>query len=266
MDDDDDVMLQEWLPDDSDDEKSAEPTKIANTFKVPERTIDELKQTYSDTLKLMSGVCYHTSNTENFKVDGEPILQRMRDGERFIKSSVDISRVPATIPKAEFDEKYCGNGGKPCVIEKLPEHMGWRATERWASEENLMKYYGHVPLKITEIASPFGMGHPYEVRLPLCMFKEYCDTNSADNPFYAFEYDFNDARSCILQDWKTPSYWQEDVYNLTARTRHFYPNWKHLIVGGPRTGTNLHFDPKGTCAWNTCTLGRKKWVFFSSRL
>jgi len=106
------------------------------------------------------------------------------------------------------------------------------------------------------------MGKPFEIRLPLSAYKEYADTNPADSPFYGFEYDFSEAREALLADYKIPDFFLDDFYNTTERIRTFYPNNKHLIVGGPRTGTNLHFDPKGTCAWNTCLLGRKKWGLF----
>lgn len=92
----------------------------------------------------------------------------------------------------------------------------------------------------------------------------YAHTNTADAPFYCFEYDFarGSGRGSILDHYAVPDYFRADVFNADARTRAFYPNFRHLIVGGPRTGTNLHFDPKGTTAWNTLLCGRKKWAFF----
>jgi len=66
----------------------------------------------------------------------------------------------------------------------------------------------------------------------------------------------------LLLDYSTPDFFKEDFYNLNERTREFYPNYRHFIIGGPRTGTNLHVDPKCTGAWNTLLYGHKKWALF----
>ena len=71
-------------------------------------------------------------------------------------------------------------------------------------------------------------------------------TNTADHPFYGFEYEFSsEGRSGLSEGYTIPKYFTEDVYNFDDRTRAFYPNYKHAIIGGLRSGTNLHFDPKG---------------------
>jgi hypothetical protein len=79
----------------------------------------------------------------------------------------------------------------------------------------------------------------------------YAQTNTADSPFYCFEYDFTrgSGRGVLLTHYAVPDYFRPDVYNTDLRIRNFYSNYRHLIAGGLRTGTNLHFDPKGTSAW-----------------
>ncbi|CAL1170201.1 unnamed protein product, partial [Cladocopium goreaui] len=46
--------------------------------------------------------------------------------------------------------------------------------------------------------------------------------------------------------------------------REFLPLSCHLfvLVGGHRTGSNMHKDPKWSSAWNTLLCGRKRWVMF----
>mmetsp|Transcript_62467 Transcript_62467/g.163975 ORF Transcript_62467/g.163975 Transcript_62467/m.163975 type:complete len:406 (-) Transcript_62467:31-1248(-) len=41
------------------------------------------------------------------------------------------------------------------------------------------------------------------------------------------------------------------------------PPLRWLILGPTRSGTSLHQDPPGTCAWNVVTHGRKRWVLLS---
>lgn len=106
------------------------------------------------------------------------------------------------------------------------------------------------------------MGRAYEVRLPVVLYKQYSDETDADNPFYGFEYDFTGPRAKLAEEFGVPSLFDSDLLETDDRTRGFYANNRHLIMGGKRTGTNLHFDPKATCAWNQLLFGRKKWVFF----
>ena len=38
------------------------------------------------------------------------------------------------------------------------------------------------------------------------------------------------------------------------------PPWRWLLIGGAGTGSALHVDPLGTCAWNACIRGIKLWI------
>uniref|UniRef100_A0A6B2LAT9 JmjC domain-containing protein n=1 Tax=Arcella intermedia TaxID=1963864 RepID=A0A6B2LAT9_9EUKA len=152
--------------------------------------------------------------------------------------------------------------GFPALIKGIQEADQWAAREKWRPLESLLEHYGQVPLKVGEVPPIHGMGRAYQIRLPLVLFKEYADTATGDSPFYGFEYDFNDERAALLSDYKIPEYFQSDFFDVDPIARNFYTNNRHLIVGGERTGTNLHFDPKGTSAWNSLLIGRKKWAIF----
>jgi hypothetical protein len=38
------------------------------------------------------------------------------------------------------------------------------------------------------------------------------------------------------EDYSTPSLFESDFYDSNPETREFYPNYRHLIIGGERTG------------------------------
>lgn len=87
------------------------------------------------------------------------------------------------------------------LITILPK-IGWLAHSKWSSKEELIKHYGHVPIKVFDVPPVTGMGRPYEIRLPLQVYFDYATTNKADSPFYGFEYDFGDLREHLLQDFQ----------------------------------------------------------------
>jgi len=162
----------------------------------------------------------------------------------------------------EFKRDFVANGGCPVIIRGVIEEGSWRAKEYWKSAEELVKNYGDIPVKVMEKRPEHGMGRSFLVRIPLALYYEYSKDNTADDPFYAFEHDFSEGRAVFISDYEAPRFFKEDLYNYNDRTREFYPNYRHLIIGGERTGTNLHVDPKCTGAWNTLLAGHKKWAIF----
>jgi histone arginine demethylase JMJD6 len=61
---------------------------------------------------------------------------------------------------------------------------------------------------------------------------------------------------------QVPSYFQNDLYEMTDYTRAFFPCHRYFIIGPDRTGSNLHIDPSCTSAWNTLVSGLKRWALF----
>lgn len=227
---------------------------------------EDLHVKYANSLNSMKTVSIHNHSdrkifekeswfdslaTENISPDSTPI------------DYINISE----ITRDNFEKKYVKNGGKPCIIRGVMEESNWRAKDRWDTPENFVKHYGNVPIKVTEIKPFHGMGRPNEIRIPISLYVEYALNNEADDPFYGFEHDIDDegcipSRVVLKEDYSTPSLFQNDFYDMNDETREFYPNYRHFIIGGKRTGTNLHTDPKFTSAWNTLTCGFKKWILF----
>jgi len=255
---------------DSSDE-SAEEIVVPKEQKID--TEDERREKYANALNAMKNVTIHLHSERNLYKETEWFDWLRTNPCNSSSSKIDHIDI-ATFPKEDFIKEYVINGGKPCIITGAMEEKNWRAKERWISGESFKEYYGHVPIKVTEIKAFHGMGRPNEIRLPVSLYMEDVKNNTADDPFYGFEHDmggmphqtgtyhqFNE-RSAFQEDYKTPSLFEDDFYNLNPETREFYPNYRHLIVGGCRTGTNLHVDPKATSAWNTLGCGLKKWALF----
>lgn len=158
------------------------------------------------------------------------------------------------IPDREFQERFVG-ASRPVLIQHAMD--GWRAWDRWSSADQLNKHYGHVKFRI-------GVSNPLKKRKPLSAFLQYATANTNDNSLYLFEYDFSGPRAPLLDDYVPPTYFAEgrDMYNLSEATRKLFPQPRYLIIGGMRSGTNVHIDWRSTSAWNASLCGTKRWVLF----
>eukprot|EP01125_Pyxidicula_operculata_P016085 TRINITY_DN5509_c0_g1_i1.p1 TRINITY_DN5509_c0_g1~~TRINITY_DN5509_c0_g1_i1.p1 ORF type:complete len:446 (+),score=114.40 TRINITY_DN5509_c0_g1_i1:15-1352(+) len=261
------LLMPVILYDSDSDNEEPRASSVDDEPQEPEEkpTFEQLKTLYSDMLSTMSTVSIHNHCKRELYKDIEGFFKRALSSERIFEHSSDIEKIPITeITEEEFQKKYVVSGGKPVIIKGITEADGWRSNQRWTSMSQLIDFYGDVTVRVTSVPSGFGMGKLFDVRIPLALYKEYMDNNNADDPFYAFEHDLSGKRAELLKDFKVPSFFTKDLYELNSMTREFYPNYRHLIIGGQRTGTNLHIDPKCTSAWNTLTSGRKKWVMFPS--
>eukprot|EP01059_Diplonema_ambulator_P030874 TRINITY_DN5473_c0_g1_i1.p1 TRINITY_DN5473_c0_g1~~TRINITY_DN5473_c0_g1_i1.p1 ORF type:complete len:493 (+),score=162.41 TRINITY_DN5473_c0_g1_i1:180-1658(+) len=156
------------------------------------------------------------------------------------------------IEEGEWGERFKDT---PCIVKGLAE--GWEATEKWKDQESFLKHYGDVPFKVTEMCAP--MGKPLPLRITFREYFSYADTNDSDFPWYLFGDDFAGPRAPLLDDIAVPTAFASDIY---ASYRHFFPTYRYMVIGGDRTGTHMHTDPKYTCAFNTLLSGQKRWVLF----
>ena len=131
----------------------------------------------------------------------------------------------------EFSERFSAKL-RPCMIRNCCEKDKWRARERWHSGKDLMQWYPHIPIRITEMKShPGAKSEP--VRIPLANYISYSskDSGGADFPWYGFDDNLrlvrdllmhlrvlyectlsSEERSSLTEDYVTPSYFRDDCY------------------------------------------------------
>lgn len=142
----------------------------------------------------------------------------------------------------------CVRDSRPAIIMGVMEADSWPASSRWSSSEALIRNYG-------ELIFSLKPGLP----LSLKRYVEYALTAKSDYPFYlSARGEFEGGLKALLDDYVVPSWFREDVYDWLGMNGSF----RYFICGGQRTGTNMHVDPLGTCAWNTSVCGHKRWVLF----
>mmetsp|Transcript_74069 Transcript_74069/g.176384 ORF Transcript_74069/g.176384 Transcript_74069/m.176384 type:complete len:730 (-) Transcript_74069:9-2198(-) len=162
-----------------------------------------------------------------------------------------------------FQTKYIAGTGRPCLVTGVPEAEQWPALEKWQDTSTFVRHYGSTPVQVTEMGSSLG-GKAMRLELPISCFTDYAATNDADWPYYSWERQWDGPRAPLLADFCTPLPFRDDLYDLNDETRSFLPLSCHLfvLIGGPRSGSNIHKDPKWTGAWNTVMCGQKRWVLF----
>lgn len=104
------------------------------------------------------------------------------------------------------------------------------------------------------------------VRVKFKYFMKYLKLQTDDSPLYIFDSTFDDHKDTkpLLDDYKVPKYFPEDLFELVGEDRR--PPYRWFLVGPKRSGTTLHLDPLGSSAWNTLLVGRKRWVLFPPHL
>mmetsp|Transcript_41939 Transcript_41939/g.98423 ORF Transcript_41939/g.98423 Transcript_41939/m.98423 type:complete len:548 (+) Transcript_41939:103-1746(+) len=154
--------------------------------------------------------------------------------------------------------------GRPVLVRDLATALRWPACVSWASAGAFVDAHGAVPFKLTDLRMPAGMGkqRPRPLRLPLGVYARYVDATEADFPWYCFGDDFLDERVAFLADYTVPPAWSDDLYELGAELRSAFPAYRFMVIGGARTGSNLHVDPDFTAAWNALLAGTKRWALF----
>lgn len=143
----------------------------------------------------------------------------------------------------------------PVVIEGVPEAEGWGAVHNWTLKK-LRRHYKRVQLKCGE--DDDGKS----IRMKFKYFAKYMKLQTDDSPLYIFDSTFDEKPETkpLLDDYKVPRYFPEDLFSLVGEDRR--PPYRWFLVGPKRSGTCLHLDPLGTSAWNTLLVGRKRWVLF----
>jgi len=131
----------------------------------------------------------------------------------------------------------------------------WPAMQCWILEKLIQKCG----------ESSFRMDDLHPGRMRLCQFYEYMRHNSDDSPLYIFDSQFargkNLNRKSLVDDYSPIfSGIENDLFSIVPDS--VRPPWRWFLLGGQRSGTDIHTDPLGTSAWNAVVQGRKLWVFF----
>jgi len=133
----------------------------------------------------------------------------------------------------------------------------WRALERWTLD-NLQN-----DNELRERALKCGEDDDErKIRMKLKHFMRYLHNNIDDSPLYIFDSAFDEDRlaKTLLEDYKVPVYFNEDLFRLVGEKRR--PPYRWFLIGPERSGTCVHIDPLATSAWNTLIVGKKRWVLF----
>lgn len=163
------------------------------------------------------------------------------------------------VSKKEFVEKYEAKN-IPVVITHVTDE--WTANQHW-SEEYLMENYGSHLFKVGDDDD----NNNVYMKMKHFLYYSHNEGTKDDSPLYIFDSGFyksrnsssKTAQTSLLDDYKIPKYFNEDLFKLTGARR---PPYRWLVMGGARSGTGIHKDPLGTSAWNALIRGHKRWCLF----
>ena len=63
-----------------------------------------------------------------------------------------------------------------------------------------------------------------------------------------------EERAALRTDYGPPPLFADDLSDVPG-TR----SKPHFFLGGARTGSLIHVDPRCACGWNACLFGAKRW-------
>jgi hypothetical protein len=159
----------------------------------------------------------------------------------------------------------------PVIIENATQ--SWPALQKWTATDYLIQ---------TTIGSSYRAtsgSAPYPAQFSMKAYIQYCDSSAAQTdeaPLYLFDRSFAIQTPELYQDYfpalqkscpylSSTSHDGHDLFRLLGQdsdddTRR--PDYKWIIVGPQRSGSNFHIDPNATHAWNAPIRGRKFWILY----
>lgn len=169
-----------------------------------------------------------------------------------------VCKLSCSILSVENFKNFFETPSIPCLISDIPQSDNWPAHTSWrlSNKNYFRKKLGKGLFKVGEDDDG------YKVKMKMKHFYKYMKNNVDDSPLYVFDsnYDNNPVSKCLLSDYKVPSYFQCNYFDLISEKRR--PPYRWFLMGPSRSGTTMHVDPLGTSAWNTSIEGRKLWVLF----
>uniref|UniRef100_A0A8R7QEH6 JmjC domain-containing protein n=1 Tax=Triticum urartu TaxID=4572 RepID=A0A8R7QEH6_TRIUA len=147
-----------------------------------------------------------------------------------------------------FHSQYDGKG--PVLLGKLAET--WPARTKWAIQQ-LVHDYGEVTFRISQRS-------PKKIIMKLKDYVSYMELQHDEDPLYIFDDKFGETTPALLEDYRVPHLFQEDLFGVLDYEQR--PAFRWLIIGPERSGASWHVDPGLTSAWNTLLCGRKRWALY----
>lgn len=235
-------------------------TVDSSKMKTWERRINEAKKKHRPKLKDWTRDGFYGVRSADFELRASkyPPLQELSHLSPIDSTNLTgIDRISCErLSRSDFigiyEEQYI-----PCVISDIPRHEKWDAFMSWNFPR--LRDFDERYFKVGEDDDG------YKVKVRMKYFLKYLSKNEDDSPLYIFDsnFDTDSVSNVILNEYKIPSYFQEDLFHLVGEKRR--PPYRWFLVGPKRSGTCVHIDPLGTSAWNTLLQGRKRWVLFPPR-
>lgn len=141
----------------------------------------------------------------------------------------------------------------PIKIKGLGE--SWPAMNNW-SEHFFKKNYGNLIVPVRK----YGAGSDYiRTHMKLSTYLEYLNNVERDaniqDKLYLADWEISKQHSPLLEDFATPLYFKDDLFNELPTELKFGRTW--IFIGHKLVSTPLHQDTFSTSAWLTMIQGSK---------
>eukprot|EP01127_Copromyxa_protea_P005331 TRINITY_DN15276_c0_g1_i1.p1 TRINITY_DN15276_c0_g1~~TRINITY_DN15276_c0_g1_i1.p1 ORF type:complete len:521 (+),score=75.88 TRINITY_DN15276_c0_g1_i1:27-1565(+) len=145
----------------------------------------------------------------------------------------------------EFIQKY-EIPGKPVIIAGISEQ--WEAPKYW-NAKTLSERHKDVKWRC---------GSGWKMTIPGYM--SYLKNRTDPLSLYLFDRRYHKIAPEILQEYKIPDYFPEDIFALAGPKKR--PPYRWILIGPGGSTVPYHVDPQGTSAWNVVVKGKKRWGFY----
>jgi len=155
----------------------------------------------------------------------------------------------AVLDAAPPDETELMMRTEPTLVHGVTR--GWRGTDPWDSQSMLIKNFGAVRFDLAA-----------DLNMSVAEYVAYGAHTRADFPYYIYEREYVGDCSRLLNYFVPPPWIEEDLLEIAPELTQRRCK-QTFLLGGPRTGSQLHTDGHATVGWNVCCFGAKRWVFLA---
>ncbi|EGC32612.1 hypothetical protein DICPUDRAFT_155396 [Dictyostelium purpureum] len=139
----------------------------------------------------------------------------------------------------------------PVIFKGAQDGTGCMNGE-WTTEKLIEKYGDTI----------FKIAHQDNKRIQMTFrdYVQYMKTQNDEEPLYVFDQAFGEKAPSLLEQYKVPKYFPEDLFQYSGPEER--PHFRWLVIGPERSGASWHIDPAGTSAWNSLISGKKRWLMY----